>query len=116
MAVVARLFESPEIRYTPEDLRVIEALLFAAAEPMEEASLAERLPIGCDVKGALAELQRQYAGRGVQVVRLADPTVYDRVVGLHVTPALLAHRLSRDPLWARHSRADAPSPRSSAPC
>src|SRR5579863_2894360 len=71
MAVVTRLFESPEARFTPEDLRVIEALLFAAAEPLEEASLAERLPIGCDVKSALAELQRQYAGRGVQVVRVA---------------------------------------------
>jgi segregation and condensation protein B len=71
MAVVTRLFDSPQLRYTPEDLRVIEALLFAAAEPLEETSLAERLPQGCDVKAALAELQRQYAGRGVQVVRLA---------------------------------------------
>jgi len=71
MTVVTRLFESPEIRFTPEDLRVVEALLFAAAEPIEEATLAGRLPHGCDVKGALTELQRQYAGRGVQVVRLA---------------------------------------------
>ena len=71
MAVVTRLFEAPEIRFTPEDLRVIEALLFASAEPIEERALADRLPTGCDVKGALAELQRQYEGRGVQVVRLA---------------------------------------------
>ena len=71
MAVVTRLFETPEVRFTPEDLRVVEALLFAAAEPLEEGALADRLPTGCDVKGALAELQRQYAGRGVQVVRLA---------------------------------------------
>jgi segregation and condensation protein B len=71
MAVVTRLFESPEIRFTPEDLRVVEALLFAASEPLEEGALADRLPTGCDVKGALTELQRQYAGRGVQVVRLA---------------------------------------------
>ena len=71
MAVVTRLFESPQIRFTPEDLRVVEALLFSSAEPLEEATLALRLPTGCDVKGALEELQRQYAGRGVQVVRLA---------------------------------------------
>jgi segregation and condensation protein B len=71
MAVVTRLFESPEARFTPEDLRVIEALLFASAEPLDEAGIAARLPHGCDVKGALAELQRQYAGRGVQVARLA---------------------------------------------
>src|SRR5579863_819572 len=71
MAVVTRLFESPEARFTPEDLRVIEALLFASAEPLEEVAIAGRLPHGCDVQGALAELQRQYAGRGVQVARLA---------------------------------------------
>ena len=71
MAVVTRLFEAPEVRFTPEDLRVIEALLFASAEPLEASTLAQRLPTGCDVAGALAELQRQYAGRGVQVVRLA---------------------------------------------
>jgi segregation and condensation protein B len=71
MAAVARLFEAPEVRYSPEDLRVIEALLFAAPEPLEESALSARLPHGCDTKAALAELQRQYAGRGVQVVRLA---------------------------------------------
>ena len=71
MAVVTRLFETPEIRYTPEDMRVIEALLFASSEPLEESALAARLPHGCDVKAALAELQRQYAGRGVHVARVA---------------------------------------------
>jgi segregation and condensation protein B len=71
MAVVTRLFDAPEVRFTPEDLRVIEALLFASAEPLDPAALAQRLPASCDVAGALAELQRQYAGRGVQVVRLA---------------------------------------------
>jgi segregation and condensation protein B len=69
MAVVTRLFEAPEIHFTPEDLRVVEALLFASAEPLEEGAIAARLPSGCDVKAALAELQRQYAGRGVQVAR-----------------------------------------------
>ena len=70
MAVVTHLFEAPEARFTPEDLRVVEALLFASAEPLEEAALAARLPHGCDVKAALAELQRQYAGRGVEIVKL----------------------------------------------
>ena len=36
MAVVTRLFEAPVARFTAEDLRVIEALLFAAAEPLAE--------------------------------------------------------------------------------
>jgi segregation and condensation protein B len=76
MAVVTRLFESPEVRFTPEDLRVIEALLFASAAPLDEAVLASRLPDGCDVKGALAELQRQYAGRGVQVARFGGKWMF----------------------------------------
>ena len=71
MAVVTRLFEAPEVHYTPEDLRVVEALMFAAAEPLEESAIAARLPHGCDVQAALAELQRQYAGRGVHVAKLA---------------------------------------------
>ena len=70
MAVVTQLFATPEARFTPDDLRVVEALLFASAEPLDEAALAARLPVNCDVKAALGELQRQYAGRGVEIVKL----------------------------------------------
>ena len=52
-----------------EHLRLIEAILFATAEPLDERSLAERLPGGVDVKALLAELQAQYAPRGVNLVR-----------------------------------------------
>ena len=45
--------------------RMIEALLFAAAEPLSAADLAERLPDGCDIAGGLAALKARYAGRGV---------------------------------------------------
>lgn len=47
--------------------RRVEALLFAAAEPLGVTDLARRLPEGADVEGALAELQQQYAGRGVEL-------------------------------------------------
>jgi segregation and condensation protein B len=71
-AVVTPLFENlPELGFTAEDVRVIEALVFASAEPLEESAIAQRLKAGCDVKAALAEVQRQYANRGVNFVRLA---------------------------------------------
>jgi len=49
-------------------LRMIEALLFAASEPLDEKSLARRLPDGADVPGLLRELQAFYAPRGVNLV------------------------------------------------
>ena len=55
--------------YELEHLRLVEAMLFASAEPLDERALAERLPAGMDVAGLLAELQAQYAPRGVNLVR-----------------------------------------------
>ncbi len=49
-------------------LRMVEALLFAASEPLDEKSLAQRLPEGADVPGLLGELQAFYAPRGVNLV------------------------------------------------
>lgn len=54
----------------PEELRLLEAMLFASAEPLDEASLAARLPAGVDVPAALARLQADYAIRGVNLVRV----------------------------------------------
>jgi segregation and condensation protein B len=54
-----------------ETLRILEALLFAAPEPLEEKALSARLPQGTDVKLALAKLAEHYAPRGVQLVRVA---------------------------------------------
>jgi segregation and condensation protein B len=51
--------------------RLVEAILFAAAEPLDEASIAARLPEGADIPGMLATLQSEYAGRGVNLVRVA---------------------------------------------
>jgi segregation and condensation protein B len=54
----------------PESLRLLEALLFAANEPLDEATLARRLPDGVDLKDALARLKAEYATRGVNLVRI----------------------------------------------
>lgn len=51
-------------------IRLLEALLFASAEPLSTAQLHERMPDNADVGGALMELQKTYAGRGVHLVEL----------------------------------------------
>ncbi|HTQ12629.1 MAG TPA: SMC-Scp complex subunit ScpB [Rhizomicrobium sp.] len=56
----------------PEHLRMAEALLFAASEPLDEKALATSLPEGADVPALVAELQRLYEGRGVTLVRVAE--------------------------------------------
>ncbi|MFZ1107180.1 MAG: SMC-Scp complex subunit ScpB [Rhodomicrobium sp.] len=54
-----------------EKLRILEALLFAAAEPLDEASLAKHLGAKDEVVPLLEELQTLYAGRGVNLMRVA---------------------------------------------
>ena len=54
-----------------QQLRLIEALLFAAAEPLGEDALARHLDEAADVTGLLREVAESYAGRGVNLVRLA---------------------------------------------
>jgi segregation and condensation protein B len=52
--------------------RMLEALLFAAAEPLSATDLARRLPEGADIGRALASLRHRYDGRGVQLECVAD--------------------------------------------
>ena len=47
-------------------LRLLEALLFSAAEPVGEEALTSR--VGPDTRGLLDELRRHYAPRGVNLV------------------------------------------------
>jgi segregation and condensation protein B len=63
------LFDAPPIA---EQERMVEAILFATAEPLTLADLTARLPHGCDAAEALAYLRRRYDGRGVQLVRVGD--------------------------------------------
>ena len=60
----------PQELQRPEELRLLEAMLFASAEPLDEKSLAARLPQGVDVHAALERLQAEYAARGVNLLRI----------------------------------------------
>ncbi|MEM9844842.1 MAG: SMC-Scp complex subunit ScpB [Pseudomonadota bacterium] len=63
------LFEAPPLA---EQERMVEAILFATAEPVSVAELNARMPHGCDAKAALETLSKRYAGRGVGVVRVGE--------------------------------------------
>jgi segregation and condensation protein B len=54
-----------------EKLRMLEALLFAAAEPLDEARLGQRLGLGEELPALLEELKGFYASRGINLVRVA---------------------------------------------
>src|SRR5580658_10217395 len=60
-----------ELAERAEELRILEALLFAAEEPLDEKTLAARLPTGVDLRALLAQLQNDYAARGVNLIRVA---------------------------------------------
>ncbi|QBF31576.1 SMC-Scp complex subunit ScpB [Thalassococcus sp. S3] len=63
------LFEAPPIG---EQERMVEAILFATAEPITVRELEARMPHGCDAAEALAHLRKRYEGRGVSVVKVGD--------------------------------------------
>jgi len=81
-----------------EELRILEALLFAAEEPLDEKTLAARLPVGIDVRALLAQLQQEYAARGVNVVRVGGKwtlrTASD-LAWLLTREAVVSRKLSR---------------------
>lgn len=52
-----------------EKLRIVEALLFASATPLDETAIARHLKPGDDVAALIEELRSSYAGRGINLVR-----------------------------------------------
>ncbi len=59
--------QSAEVR--PEELRLLEAMLFASSEPISEKDLAARLPEAPTSPGA-RRLREDYANRGVNLMRI----------------------------------------------
>src|ERR1041385_8918558 len=53
-------------------LRLLEAVLFASTEPINEKVLKARLPKGADLPGLLSELAESYANRGVNLTKIED--------------------------------------------
>jgi segregation and condensation protein B len=79
-------------------LRLVEALLFAAATPLEETVLAQYFDDEVDVGELLQELVEGYAGRGVNLVRLAGGWAFRTAPELAVKLRIerpVARKLSR---------------------
>ena len=79
------------------ELRLLEALLFAAVEPIDVATLRDRMPEDTDVGVLLARLARDYAGRGINLVNVADrwrfqtaPDLAGRLVDIKEAPRKLS--------------------------
>lgn len=52
-------------------LRIVEAMIFAAPQPVSEKKLAEQLPQNTDVRALLERLQSEYEPRGVHLIKVA---------------------------------------------
>jgi segregation and condensation protein B len=88
----------PEQQPRPEHLRLLEALLFAAAEPIDEKTLGARLPEDVDLRTSLRALQAEYSSRGVNLVRIGNKWTF-RTAGdlswLLTKEAVVPKKLSR---------------------
>ncbi|MEM9437070.1 MAG: SMC-Scp complex subunit ScpB [Pseudomonadota bacterium] len=69
MAEDESLFEAPPMA---EQERMVEAILFASAEPVSIRELTGRMPHGSEPSEAIHHLRKRYEGRGVRVVRVGD--------------------------------------------
>jgi len=63
---------SHDIPSLAEQERMVEAMLFAAAEPLDTREMAARMPAGSDPAQALLRLRERYAGRGVTLARVGE--------------------------------------------
>jgi segregation and condensation protein B len=82
-----------------DQLRLLEALLFAAPAPLSEAELAERLGLESDLAGLLQELAASYAERGINLVPLAGGWTF------RTAPDLAPFLVSERPVARKLSRA-----------
>lgn len=84
--------------WSEEDLlahvRMTEALLFAAAEPLDVKSIADRLPVGADIATITGRLSQQYAERGVNLKQIDGKWRF-------VTAADVAHILDKEKITPR---------------
>lgn len=66
-----------------EQLRMLEAILFAAVEPLDLPSIRKRMPDDADVPDLLARLVDVYQHRGVNLVRVGGKWAFRTAPDLH---------------------------------
>jgi len=89
---------APEVEWSDEEIaehkRMVEALLFAASEALDEKSIADRLPVGAGIAPILEMLAAEYEGRGVTLKKAEDRWRF-------VTAADVAHVLEKEKVTQR---------------
>src|SRR3546814_13392058 len=84
-------------------VRLVEALLFASAEPLDDATLRTRLPPDADLAAVIGCLSEHYRGRGVTLERVANGWAF------RTAPDLAPHLRIAPPVTRKLSRAAAAS-------
>ena len=59
-----------------DQIRAVEALLFAAADPLDEKTLREMLPDDIDIEQIMNNLLNLYKGRGVELKRINNKWMF----------------------------------------
>ncbi|MGL4321971.1 MAG: SMC-Scp complex subunit ScpB [Paracoccaceae bacterium] len=85
------LFDAPPMG---EQERMVEAILFAAVDPVTVAELVARMPHGADPAEALVHLRKRYEGRGVHLVKVGDAYAFR-------TASDLGHLMRKETVEAR---------------
>ncbi len=80
-------------------MQILEALLFASSQPMNEAALAEYLPNGVDIAALISRLTALHENRGVRLERVAGGYAF------RTAPELARHLTIYRSVTRRFSRA-----------
>jgi segregation and condensation protein B len=63
-------FSEPVVKTEEEQLNILEALLFAAQNPLTPQALLERMPVNADLGVLLPRLKELYTDRGIELVEI----------------------------------------------
>lgn len=66
---------NPLIEFS-DQIRAVEALLFAASDPLDEKTLKDMLPVDTDIKEIMNNLLSLYKGRGVELKKVNNKWMF----------------------------------------
>ena len=70
------LIETSPLSNLNDQLRAVEALLFASSDPLDEKTLTEILPENADIEKILEKIQELYKGRGVELTKVNNKWMF----------------------------------------
>jgi segregation and condensation protein B len=70
------LIETSPLSNLNDQLRAVEALLFASSDPLDEKTLSEILPKNADIEKILEKIQELYKGRGVELTKVNNKWMF----------------------------------------